>query len=390
MDYQQKFKDIMNRLFEDTSGTFQEFYEHGFNSIPKEKGVYTVKLPKNFTFSLNENLGEIPERCLKEHDMEYLYIGKAENLRRRIKQYVESVCCKDLKYDNHKGGYPIKFVKNCKNLEISYITIEDIDNDSIGNVINKLSRKNFEDSYQAQSIETCLTMLHKFAYGNLPFANSEKQNTPKILINFWQNFWENLEEASKVENCTQKPENFFLSLIKAFIHVAINPPKHNDCGQNQEEYHKEYQEQNNHYEPQKQNNYNEQQRQYIEQQRQRERQYYEHQYFEQLGKNDYQYNNQYKKQNRINKGHLFYKNVLSNVRKPDGTFELHHAIMCALLAAYMSGVEYITPKEIAYLINEKHLYKTFIEPSRVSVRVNKPEYRNLFKKNGYGGIALNI
>ena len=56
MDYQQKFKDIMNTLFKDTQGTFQEFYENGYNDIPQESGIYTVKLPENFPFVFNTYL----------------------------------------------------------------------------------------------------------------------------------------------------------------------------------------------------------------------------------------------------------------------------------------------------------------------------------------------
>jgi len=112
---------LMDKIFK-YGATFEYYYQNGYSEIDDQEGIYSVILPKNFTLEYSD---ELPERCKKEFDCKYLYIGKAgSSLRDRIRQYTKFLYFEG---DNHKGGYPIRLIKNCEKLIIRYVTISDME-----------------------------------------------------------------------------------------------------------------------------------------------------------------------------------------------------------------------------------------------------------------------
>lgn len=117
------------------SYSFEELYSGALEYIPKCSGIYKVYMPDNFkikfrsdsdapysTYDVNE-LQEKWENICKYPDYEenLLYIGKSNNLNRRIKEYVYTGYGIPA---NHKGGRAIFQLENNKKLRIRIFECE--------------------------------------------------------------------------------------------------------------------------------------------------------------------------------------------------------------------------------------------------------------------------
>ena len=99
-----------------------------YNYIPKESGIYRVLnlegIPITFLdYSTNSKfkaypISKLQDKYIKTNESKLLYIGKAVNLHKRIKQYIEYGL--NL-IDNHKGGRSIFQIKDYKNLYIEVL-----------------------------------------------------------------------------------------------------------------------------------------------------------------------------------------------------------------------------------------------------------------------------
>lgn len=122
------------------SCTFNTFRLKGFKSIPNEKGIYIVMVPKSFNVRFLESTTAIDVfhgRCLlypacvletkyNHTDKRILYVGKAggekNKLRQRIKQYVNYGYGEA---SNHRGGRAIWQIENNQRLLIGFHICED-------------------------------------------------------------------------------------------------------------------------------------------------------------------------------------------------------------------------------------------------------------------------
>ena len=193
------FRKLMDRIFYNMGNTFEDYYSNGYKSINKSIGIYSVVTPQNFKINLldkiqgpNADLSDCLDdpsgRCKKNSDHKYLYIGKSVNLRRRIRQYVKH----DIK--NHRGGYPIWFLENNQDLYIKHITIDEFKEQSLDILYNPATEiydivKKNKKTDIAEAIESGLNELHRLAYNNLPFANSDNDKTKVEYKQFWQKYW---------------------------------------------------------------------------------------------------------------------------------------------------------------------------------------------------------
>lgn len=184
----------MEKIFK-YGNTFEYYHSDHYNEVEKTGGIYTVIIPDNFPVQFTEPL---PSRSLKQCNQKYLYIGKSVNLFNRIKQYTQF-----LYYEGniHKGGSPVRLIRNCEELIISYMTIHEIKYELTG-LYNHA--QNFPAcSDISLSMETSLNELHKLGYGNLPFANSdEHENSSLQLRNHWRQFW--IDVANKISRNNKK------------------------------------------------------------------------------------------------------------------------------------------------------------------------------------------
>ncbi len=99
-----------------------------YDYIPKKSGVYRVLnlegIPITFfDYSTNSKfkaypISKLQDKYIKTKESKLLYIGKAVNLHKRIKQYIEYGL--NL-IDNHKGGRSIFQIKDYKNLYIEVL-----------------------------------------------------------------------------------------------------------------------------------------------------------------------------------------------------------------------------------------------------------------------------
>lgn len=193
------FRKFMDRIFYNMGNTFKNYYSNGYKSINKSIGIYSVVTPQNFKINLldkiqgpnaelSNRLDNPLERCNKNSDHKYLYIGKSVNLRRRIRQYVKH----DI--ENHRGGYPIWFLENNQDLYIKHITIDEFKEQSLDILYNPATEiydivKKNKKTDIAEAIESGLNELHRLAYNNLPFANSDIDKTKVEYKQFWQKYW---------------------------------------------------------------------------------------------------------------------------------------------------------------------------------------------------------
>lgn len=148
-----------------TRYTFEELYNGALKQIPIGSGIYKVYKPEGFQMVfrsdsdapfVNEQL--IDAAILQEkwnrvlespgYEENLLYIGKAKNLRRRIRQYVRTGYGKAI---NHSGGRVIFQLENNKKLEIEYYE--------------------YENCKEIEAIEIEKYILNR---GVLPFANWKK------------------------------------------------------------------------------------------------------------------------------------------------------------------------------------------------------------------------
>ncbi|CAM2076734.1 MAG: hypothetical protein NSGCLCUN01_00919 [uncultured Clostridium sp.] len=112
--------------------TIKELYNNNCVNVPNKPGIYIVKLPDNFkvdildtTTGINEYKGKSllleKDKLINKFDKisnnSVLYYGKAEDLKRRIKQYVKYGYAEDR---GHRGGRAIWQIKGCHDLIIEY------------------------------------------------------------------------------------------------------------------------------------------------------------------------------------------------------------------------------------------------------------------------------
>ena len=106
----------------------KDLIKDGYSNISKDSGVYIVKAPKDFTVTFNGNkvnsicnpypVLDLQDKYNKVNDKMVIYIGKAKNLQRRIRQYINFG---ENKGKIHKGGRAIFQINNYEELEIEYI-----------------------------------------------------------------------------------------------------------------------------------------------------------------------------------------------------------------------------------------------------------------------------
>lgn len=146
--------------------TFKELYEQNLHKeLPESGGIYRILLPENFEFIIKPTTdaadGKHPksvEKLINKwnkigiHDDRIVYIGKADNLRRRIRQYTKHGYGEA---KNHMGGRAIWQLENNKEL---LVEIEPCD-------------ANVDPEY----IESMLLDEYILTHNNtLPFANFKK------------------------------------------------------------------------------------------------------------------------------------------------------------------------------------------------------------------------
>ena len=109
--------------------TFKELYEQNlFSKIPTDGGIYKIILPENFEFILKPTTDAVDGKApisvdelwnkwnkIGNHDDRIVYIGKAKNLRQRLRQYTRHGYGKA---KNHTGGRAIWQLENNKELLI--------------------------------------------------------------------------------------------------------------------------------------------------------------------------------------------------------------------------------------------------------------------------------
>lgn len=106
----------------------KDLIKNGVKDITKSEGIYKVIAPEGFNVEFVDNclnttcnpyrLNELQDKYNKIKDKSVLYIGKANNLQRRIRQYVNYGLNKG---KVHKGGRAIFQIKNFEQLEIIVI-----------------------------------------------------------------------------------------------------------------------------------------------------------------------------------------------------------------------------------------------------------------------------
>lgn len=152
------------------SYTFKELKTGKINYIPTTSGVYWVSMPETFCMKYREKT-DGPEYGKKGKKMAYsiselnewgkkylkpnrggniLYIGKAKNLQKRIRQYFE-FGYNDEKYLVHEGGRAIWQLENNKELIVTY-----------------------KECQNEQKMETELIDKYILEYGEMPFANQRR------------------------------------------------------------------------------------------------------------------------------------------------------------------------------------------------------------------------
>lgn len=145
--------------------TFHELFENNIlKEITQLKGIYKILIPTNFEFILTSTtdakdgkepfpVDELQTKwdSIADHSDRIVYIGKADNLRRRIRQYTKHG------YGlakNHTGGRAIWQLKNNKELLVSIYTCAEIDDPE---VIESMLLDEYEDAHN----------------NTLPFANGK-------------------------------------------------------------------------------------------------------------------------------------------------------------------------------------------------------------------------
>ena len=133
----------------------KDLIENGCSAVNSVSGVYIVKVPRDFVVRFNRDkvnsicnpydVLELQNKYNSVEDKSVVYIGKAKNLQRRIRQYVNFGLGKGR---IHKGGRAIFQIDNHAELEIEYIEC---------------------DNYAEEERKLQLVYIDK--NGNLPLAN---------------------------------------------------------------------------------------------------------------------------------------------------------------------------------------------------------------------------
>ena len=152
--------------------SFEELRNGKIQEIPVTSGVYWVIMPDSFVMEyMKETDGPVygkrgnkmaydlaklqkkGEHYKKpEHGGNILYIGKATNLRNRLKQYYEFGYNEERHYV-HEGGRAIWQLRNNKKLQVAY-----------------------KECSEAEKEETELIDKYMLEYGALPFGNMRRGN----------------------------------------------------------------------------------------------------------------------------------------------------------------------------------------------------------------------
>lgn len=150
--------------------TFRELYEQKlYKELPTCGGIYKILLPENFEFIIKSTTdavdGKPPKSVdeltakwnkIRNHDDRIVYIGKADNLRRRIRQYTKHGYGEA---KNHTGGRAIWQLENNKELLIEIVPSD------------------LEPEY----LESLLLDEYYLTHNNtLPFANFKKGKYSKL------------------------------------------------------------------------------------------------------------------------------------------------------------------------------------------------------------------
>lgn len=109
----------------------EDLIHNNCSGISQKEGIYKVIVPSGFEVKLNPTLANpahkpysidvLAKKYAASNNKQVLYVGKAKNLRTRIKQYMNYAQCKG---KTHKGGRAVFQVEDFTQLYIEVIECE--------------------------------------------------------------------------------------------------------------------------------------------------------------------------------------------------------------------------------------------------------------------------